>query len=323
MRFHFITLFTILSLLAPLVALGAPQSAAKKNGKSKTAKNAPVEQPPAAPPVNILSIIPAQAEPNMTVTLSGTGFTGKTVAFLGNTEVPTTVVGPQNLTFDVPRLAPGLYALFLKREDGTTSRTYNFSVVPPRPFIEAMTPDTINVCSTGGERAVTITGRNFQQGSKVLFNGSAVRSSYVSAETVSFTVPQAPGGLHQVQIKNPEETITTAMTLTIRATPEIFNVTKGENSVNFYKLIIEGKNFQPGATLVIEEKSFQVGLNAGAPKRFTAGSTPAGEREFLMFVDCSKIVYQRYPADPTDKDLRIQVINPGGEVSSMVQVTAP
>ncbi|BDV43525.1 transcription factor [Geotalea uraniireducens] len=313
----------LMSLLALAIAL--PVGAAPTNGAGKQMKplKKTIEKPPATEPLNILSIIPAQGEPNITVTLSGTGFTGKTAAFLGTNEIPTTVQGNEVLTFVIPKLAPGLYALFLKREDGTVSRTYNFSIFAPKPFIDGVSPDTVDICSATGERAITISGRNFQPGCQVLFNGAVVKSSYNSEESISFSVPPAPGGLHKVQVKNPDESITTPVTLAITATPEISSVSIGESSVNYYKLIIDGKNFQPGSTIAVDERYFQAGLNAGAAKRLTAGNPSTGEREMLMYVSCSELVYQRYPADPTDKDLRLQVINPNGEASSVVQVTAP
>lgn len=319
MRYHLFAIAALAVLLTNWNAWGAP-----RNGKVKAAKNVtPAEKPAPAPPVNILSIIPAQGEPNITVTLSGTGFTEKTTAFLGNNEVPTRVISPQTLNFDIPKLAPGLYALFLKREDGTTSRTYNFSILPPKPVIESLSPDTVNVCSSGAERQVIISGSNFQPSSQVLFNGSIVASSYSSPQSITFTVPPAQGGLHQVQVKNPEETVTTPITLVIRSTPEVYSVTRGESFVNYYKLIIEGQNFQPGASIMVEERVFQVGLNAGTARRLTAGGISTGERESLAYVNCSTLIYQRYPSDPTDKDLRIRVVNPNGEGSSVVQVTTP
>ena len=84
---HLVIALAALAALLPAVATqGAPQARTTK----KVA--APAEKPTPAPAPNILSIIPAQGEPNITVTLSGTGFTAKTAAFLGTIEVPTTVV---------------------------------------------------------------------------------------------------------------------------------------------------------------------------------------------------------------------------------------
>lgn len=300
-------------------------SGAIKNSKAKTGEtiSQPENKAPAAPPVTILSIIPAQGEPNMSVILYGTGFSEKTITFLGNMEVPTKLLAPQQISFDIPKLAPGLYALFLKREDGTTSRTYNFSILPPKPYVDAISPDSIDVCSTGKDREIAISGRNFQKGSQVLFDGAIVRSTFNSAESLSFTIPQVAGGIHQIQVKNPEDTITTPLAIQVKATPEITTISRGENFVNYYNLLIEGINFQPGATIVVEEKSFQVGINVAAGKRLSAGGNAAGEREMLIYQNCTRLIYQRFPVDPTEKDLRIQVINPNGEVSPVVQVTAP
>lgn len=316
------TIVLLAVLLVLPIVLPAEAAPTNGNGKKQPKSSSKPSEKPVAAPLNILSIIPAQGEPNITVTLSGTGFTDKTVAFLGTNEIPTAVQGHEVLTFVIPKLAPGLYALFLKREDGTVSRTYNFSIFSPRPFIDGISPDTVDVCSTG-DRTISVSGRNFQPGCQVLFDGAVVRSSYNSEESISFSVPPAPGGLHKIQVKNPDESTTTPVTLAITATPEISSVSMGESSVNYYQLIIEGKNFQPSSSISIDERYFQAGLNAGAAKRLTAGSPSSGEREMLMYVNCSELIYQRYPADPTDKDLRLQVINPNGEASSVVQVTAP
>jgi hypothetical protein len=311
----------IVPLMLVAVLVAGTAGGATRPAKQKQIAAAAATKAPEPVPVNILSIIPTQGEPNTTVTLSGSGFASGTTAYLGNTEIPARLVGTDVLSFEIPRLQPGLYALFVKRGDGITSRTYNFSVLPPKPVVESLYPETVDVCSPSGERLVTITGRNFQAESRVLFNGAAVRSSFGSPQALSFIVPPVQAGLHQIQVKNAEETVTTPVTLVVRGTPEVFSVVRGESSVNYYNLVIEGRNFQPGATLSIEESGLQLGLNAGGGKRIRAGAT--GERDMLIYVDCSKLVYQRYPVDPTDKDLRLQVINPGGETSSVVQVSAP
>src|SRR4051812_33109231 len=85
----------------------------------------------------ILSIVPAQGEPGTTVTLFGNAFTQGATAYLGTAPVGTRTTGPRQLDFEVPELPPGLYALYVQRDDGSTSRTYNFSVVAPKPFAAA------------------------------------------------------------------------------------------------------------------------------------------------------------------------------------------
>lgn len=278
-------------------------------------------------PITILSIIPAQGEPATSVTLSGSGFTDKTTAFLGNTGAPTEVLGPKQLTFDIPNLPPGLYALYLRRGDGTTSRTYNFTLLPPKPEIYALSPDTMYACSADRDREVVITGRNFQGKSQMIFDGAAIRGKFISPETFSFTVPRIGAGLHQLQIRNAEGTLSGAQGLLIDSRPEIDSVTAGEEYVNYYNMVIGGRNFQQDSTVIISEERDLELTGMQQPvidvKRLRSGTANATEKERVIFVNCGQLIYQRYPYSTTLKNFRVQVINPGGEESSVVQVSAP
>lgn len=305
---RFIVFLIVLTQVTCLPAFAAKgkKVAQKSATRQKTATQE--EQPP----ISILSIIPAQGEPGMSVTLSGAGFTDKTIAFLGNVSMPTKLVSPKILTFDIPDLPPGLYALFVKREDGATSKPYNFMLQAQKPVAVSLSPDTLYSCATGKEREVVISGRNFQEGAQVLLDGAAIRSRVFSRESVSFNVPsQLFSGLHQVQVKNPSDEVSGAVALFIDTRPEILSVTQGGEYVNYYELVIEGKNFQQGSTLVVD----------GA--RLYSGMGPATERERFIYVDCTRIIYQRHPYDSTLKSIKIQVINPNSEESPVVTVNAP
>jgi hypothetical protein len=313
----------LLAILLITSFSGFACAATKKGAAAKSVAANPSQQEP-LPGITILSIIPAQGEPGSTITIYGTGFSERTVAFLGNRKLPTQVLGQQQLTFDIPELKAGLYALFLKREDGSASKTYNFTVLALKPVIDSLSPDTIYACTGGSERVVTIHGRNFQDHSQVLFDGAVIRSSSLTGDSISFKVPQIAGGLHQVQVRNPEETASTAIGLYVDARPEIGRVYRGEEHVNYYNLVIEGKNFQQGGTLIVEDKTLdQGGAAIHEGRRFSIGTGGAIERERVIFVDCTKLLYQRYPYDSTPKDFRLQVITPSGEGSSVVQVSAP
>ncbi|MBJ6727064.1 IPT/TIG domain-containing protein [Geomonas sp. Red875] len=262
-------------------------------------------------PLTVLSIIPAQGEPGITVTLNGNGFTDRTVAFLGATEVRTTLVADKVLTLVIPDLQPGLYALYLRREDGTTSRPYNFSVQPVRPEISSLSPEKIDACAAGREREVTVNGLNFQRGAQIVFDGGGIGTRFVSPEAVAFVTPQLPSGLHQVMVRNPSGAASDPLALIIDSKPEISNVAIGSDYVSYYELIVSGRNFQQGSTLVVDG----VRIHTGEPR--------AGNRESLIYAGCSQIIYQRHPYDATPKDLRLQVVNPNGEESGVVSVTAP
>ncbi|MGA7826866.1 MAG: IPT/TIG domain-containing protein, partial [Geobacteraceae bacterium] len=262
-------------------------------------------------PVTILSIIPSQAEPGMTVTLFGSGYSDGTRVLLGPREAQTIVVGPKELQFEIPDLAPGLYGLFVRREDGTVSKGYRFSVTPRTPVVTSLTPDKIFACTPDNERVVQISGGNFLQSSQVLFDGAVIKSRFGSSDSLSILIPRIASGLHTVQVKNPGGTLSSSLALFIDSKPEITGVTQGENYVNYYDLIIEGRNLLSNSTVVVGGKSM------------TPAEVNPVEREKVIYVNCNRIIYQRYPYDSAEKSFTVQVINPNGESSSVVQVSAP
>lgn len=264
-----------------------------------------------APPLSILSIIPAQGEPGMTVTVNGTGFTDTTNAYLGSRELHTVVTDGRILSFELPDLPAGAYALYVKREDGAASRAFNFMLQPPTPVLSYLSPSTVVACAAGREREVVLSGANFQPASRVLFDGAAIASRFISPSAIAFQVPQLPGGLHQVQVANPSNSTSGALALLIDAKPEIQNVSIGPDHVVFYDLIITGKNFFQASTLVAD------GI------RVTTMQAPVGEQDQIVFRGCNQIIYQRHPYDSTPRQILLQVVNPNGDESSVFPINAP
>ncbi|RQW86774.1 MAG: transcription factor [Geobacter sp.] len=262
-------------------------------------------------PVTILSIIPSQAEPGMSVTLYGSGFNDATHVLIGPMEAQTNVLGPKQLSFEIPDLAPGLYGLFVRRDDGAVSKGYRFSITPRTPSVTSLTPDKIFACTTNEEREVVISGSNFLRSSQVLFDGAVIKSRFESSEAIAIHIPRIAGGLHTVQVKNPGGTLSSSLALFIDSKPEITGIIQGENYVNYYDLIIEGRNLQSSSKVVVEGKSM------------TASAVNPVEREKVIYVDCNRIIYQRHPYDSAEKSFTVQVINPNGESSEVIQVSAP
>jgi hypothetical protein len=282
--------------------------------RPKRVMNEAAPKPPAvAVPVTILSIIPAQAEPGAKVMLSGTGFGENATVFLGSVEIPARISGSKLAEFDLPpQLEAGLYALYLKRSDGMTGRSYNFTVLPLRPVLSSLEPATISSCAAGRERAVIARGSNYGEASMLFFDGAVLTSTLLSPESISFNVPAVPGGIHQVQVKNAPENSSAPLVLSVETRPEIGQVTVGNEYVNFYELIISGKNFNQNSSVYVD------GVQIGG-----RGGQDMAEREKLIYMDCTKLIYQRYPYSPVNKDFRLQVVNSGGEGSQVITVTAP
>lgn len=268
---------------------------------------------PVAAPVTILSIIPVQGEPGEKITLSGSGFGESASVFLGSVEIPARVTAGKRAEFNLPALLEaGLYALYLRRVDGTTGKAYNFSVLPLRPALTSLQPDRISSCATGKEREVLARGSNFVSSSMLFFDGAALTSRYQSSDSISFTVPAVAGGLHHVLVKNSPENGSVPLTLSVETKPEIGQVTVGNEHVNYYELVISGRNFSQNSSVYVD------GMQIGG-----RGGQDMVAREKLIYIDCTKLIYQRHPYSPVNKDFRLQVVNAGGEGSQIITVTAP
>lgn len=262
-------------------------------------------------PPPILSIIPGQGSPGGRVVISGSGYTPETTLYLGIEEIPLTLLSSRQLSFEIPPLAPGNYALYLRQRGGESGRAYAFAIVPVKPVATAIVPDSIAACAAGDDRKITVRGKSFLEGAQIVFDGALIKGSRVSGEEMVFTAPPVPGGLHQVQVKNPEETLSGAIGLMINNRPEIRGVSQGADYVNYYELQIDGINFQHGSTLVVDGKRIQ------------SGYALPGERDRLIYVSCNRLIYQRYPYDPSAKSFSLMVVSPGGEESAGFTVTAP
>lgn len=290
---------------------GAAPGVAETEPAQRQRANTQVSQP-AAVPVSILSIIPVQAEPQARVMLFGSGFGESATVFLGaprSRRRSPMVVRPNSTS---PQLEPGLYALYLKRSDGNIGRPYNFTVLPLRPVLSGLTPDQINSCAQGREREVTALGRNFTERSQLFFDGAAIRSRFISPGEIVFSVPQVAGGLHHVMVKDTPENASVTQGLTIETRPEITQVTVGTEYVNYYELLVEGRNFNQDSSIYVD------GQRIGGPSR-----QESGERERVIYIDCGHLVYLRFPYSPVNKDFRLQVVSRNGEGSQVVTVTAP
>lgn len=256
----------------------------------------------------VVSIAPAQAEPGTQVVITLGGMADGVRISLGGDEIPLQKLDTDRIAFDVPAgRAPGQYVLAIKAAHGVT-RSYPFTVKPLRPVAVRLEPDRITSCKADSQRDIVVYGRNFVESSQIVFDGAIIQGKYLSSEAVSFVAPRVSGGLHQVAVKNAYE-IAAPLGLTVITAPVVNSVTIGEDRVSSYDLVIEGYNFQQNSIVIVD------GVQVDA---FSRGQT--GQ---LSYIDCNRIMYQRRPFSSTKHDLRIQVVNPGGEISQITVIQAP
>lgn len=292
----------ILLMVVLTVWCGCLPAAAETLGK-QAVKPAVRDKLPTA-----VSIVPARVEPGGTLVITLASAIPDISVQLGGNTVAAVLQDDRTVLVKVPAtLQPGQYVLTL-RAGGSASRSYSVTILSLKPEALSLEPDRITRCFSQGNSTVTLRGRHFSELSRLLFNGAIIRSRYQGPEEISFDPPPVAGGLHQVAVKN-GDAVSQPVGLMVVTEPLLHTVSIGADQVNRYELIIEGDNFQQNSVVLVD------GARVGA-----SGADPA---ERLIFVDCTRLIYQRRPTTSTPRELRLQVANPSGGASRTEIVVAP
>ena len=142
----------------------------------------------------------------MTVTVTGTDFTGATAVTLNGVVIAGyTVVNGTTLTFVVPSGATsGVIAVTTGTGTGTSPGSFTVIVPNPVPTITSLTPSTAVAGSAGF--TLTVNGTGFISGTGVSFNGTALVTTFVSATQLTAAVPAvavAMAGAYPVTATSP------------------------------------------------------------------------------------------------------------------------
>ncbi|MGE4545174.1 MAG: IPT/TIG domain-containing protein [Pedobacter sp.] len=259
---------------------------------------------------DMTGIFPAVATPGSTVTIIGGPFEQQVQVVFGDRTLRPAGIAEKQLTFVVPQLAEGDYLLFLQAGEQHSERSLFFRVVLPAPSITSLTPSKIEACTTGEQRQVVLQGRDLHRGVQVLLDGVALAAGQ-SGNTLTFTLPEMTPGLHQVQVINPDGKRSVPVSLLVDALPEIQSVSRGEENVNYYELLVSGKNFSYNSTLVV---------NGRPITPFYPGSLQV---DSITFRNCKTLIYKRYPASSQPTQINLQIINPDGKESAVYTLSAP
>lgn len=287
--------------------------------------------PATAAGLEIVAVSPSAAAPGSAVTVTGGPFSAEVTVIIGDTAVEPTALGSKQLIFTLPPLTEGEYALFLRDRQGTSPRPFSLTVIEPTPRIDSLAPSHIDACSSASDRRVTVTGRHIRPGATLLLGGNAVAHDRPAPDTVAFSTPTLAAGVYGVQVVNPGGKSSLPHSLYISDLPEILGVLQGEDFVNHYQLVIEGKNFAFGATLVVNEAPggfFDIPPQqriVGGPGRGSATDRlpRPSQSDRIDYIDCRTLVYNRYPYSSQPKEVTLQVVNPDGKSSAAYRLSTP
>jgi hypothetical protein len=180
-----------------------------------------------------------------TVTLTGTGFiSGASVSWNAGF-ITTTFVSATSLTVTAPAGSVGGVTVFVQNPDTQISgnQTYTYAAAPT---LTSLNP-TNGVQAGGG--TVTLTGTGFVSGASVSWNAGFITTVFVSATSLTVTIPSGTGGV-TVFVQNPDTQTSTNQTYTYNPAPTLtlLNPNNGP-AVGLTTCTLTGTNFITGCTV--------------------------------------------------------------------------
>ena len=187
--------------------------------------------------LSLASLSPASATaggPAFTLTVNGSGFLSGAAVLWNGSPLSTSYVSGSQLNASVPAsliASQGSASVTVQNPGGATSNALTFTINAPTPSLSSLSPNS----ATAGGPAFTLTanGSGFLNGSNILWNGSALSTSYVSGNQLSASVPAnliAAQGSASITVQNPGGTTSNAVTFTINPAPVCQPVSVGFNT---------------------------------------------------------------------------------------------
>jgi hypothetical protein len=120
--------------------------------------------------------------------IAGGNSANGTITASGNYTAPAALPSPNTVTIQATSSA-----------DSSAFGASNVTLLNPTPVLASINPTSINV----GALSLTVTGSNFLSGSHVLFAGTPLTTTYVSATQLTATGTASTAGIYAISVSNP------------------------------------------------------------------------------------------------------------------------
>ena len=200
--------------------------------------------------------------PSFTMTVNGSNFVSGSSVLWNGSALQTNFVSTTQLTAIVPAglvASPGSASVSVLNFGGANSNSATFtigSVGPQAPFISSLNPNS--VAAGGPSLTLTVNGQGFVAGSTVLWNGSSLSTTEVSATQLLAVVPAsfvAIGGSAGITVSNPGNVGSNSVIFSIiqasAGQPTISNLSPGSATPGGpgFTLTITGTGFVSGSVV--------------------------------------------------------------------------
>jgi hypothetical protein len=251
-----------------------------------------------------------------TLTINGSNFLSTSTVTYNGVVRTATFVNSGQLTISLntgDQATAGLYAVVVSNPTpgGGASSATNFVVNNPSPTLASITPTSTNVGAAS--LILTLSGTNFTQTSSVLWDGSAIPTTYNSATSLSASIPgsdMAAAGTFNVMVNNPTPGggSTTSASFTVNnPLPTISSLSPSSTNAGgvAFTLTVLGTNFVPStvvqwngsarATTFVSQNQLTVSISAsdiasvGSNQIAVINATPGGGTPTAAFIVHSAI----------------------------------
>jgi YVTN family beta-propeller protein len=239
----------------------------------------------------------AEGSAQQDVYVNGTGFVTTTTVQVGGVTLPSTdiiLISSQLLRVTIPGnllQQVGAIPVNLAEQNGDPSGTFvNLNMVPVRPAVVAVTPDTVSQVSTSAN--FSLTGGFFVPGSTLAqFDGSSagITTSYVDSRHLSVTVPSgslAIPGLNPLVVQNGDAATAmvpslTAKNVAVTPNPSSIATSPGPAITVGASPSAVAIDYATGTALVANTGEGTVSVvnlatNAANANKITVGNSPTG-----------------------------------------------
>jgi|GEM_PF-672277 len=279
----------------------------------------------------ISAVYPQVTYAGTPVTVIGGPFGPDVRVVVGDRELHPASIGSRQLVVITPSLPVGEYSLFLRDGGQASKNTFSIRIELPPPAISSLDPDHLDECSSPEQRQINLRGENIQRGAHLLLDGAVIPFVREDDLSLSFTPAALRAGSYGLQLVNPDGKTSLPHTLWISNLPEIESVSEGENFVNYYQVVINGKNFFHNSVLLITE--YPGGMDDLPPRQrfipaqggtaFNGDRARQSQSENLSFQDCHTLIYNRYPPSGQAMRITLRIGNPDGQQSEPYETNLP
>lgn len=198
----------------------------------------------------IQSIEPESGSPSggTVVTIAGENFTESTTVKFGGISAMRNLQSSDVLIAIAPPHSSGPVDVEVSNGKNRAGLRKAFTYASENPVIARVDPDNGPV--TGA--TISIRGRNFQQGAKVLWDRKPLPSRFINAQELSATAPAHPRGSITVEVMNPDGTrFELEDAFRYAGAPRVISVQPRMGSPEGgYQVTVTGDNFDPGCSVL-------------------------------------------------------------------------